>query len=505
MSAAAPEAGPRRVDVAAVRGAGWLAIDQLGSRIVDLAASVALARLLFPDDYGLLAMAATSTAFFQIFANLGLGAAIVQRREVDDEYLSTAFWANLASGALLTALVALSGELLGALLREPRVGLVILFLSFRFVIAAGSATQVAMITRRMDFRALSLRSIAASVVAGLAGVLLAWHHLGVWALVGREIARTVASTLLLYRATGWAPRLRFSWAKFLDLWSFGGPLLLSRLLRYLTGNMDNILIGRYLGSAALGLYAFAYTMFAIPLNDFSAVVHRVLFAALSRLHADGERFKRGFLLATRYVTMVQVPVMTGLALVAPVAIQVVFGRRWAPAAPVVTVLALTTIVGMMTAIAPSGLQAGGRADLQLRRSFLGVLLYLPAFALGLRWGILGVAIGSLAAGLVLLPVDLRYVHETTGATARELLDASTPGLAASLIMTVVVLAGRWLLAGHGLPGVVVLAVLVGTGALAYGAALWVFHRDAVRNLAAVLRDALPHPASRILATIASAS
>src|SRR3990172_3051136 len=112
----------QRLDTTAVRGAFWLASDQLGSRIIDMAFSIVLARLLFPDDFGLFAMASTSTAFFRLYANMGLGAAIIQRREVDDEYLSTAFWTQLGSRVLLFALIAGLGQALGVFLRDSRVG-----------------------------------------------------------------------------------------------------------------------------------------------------------------------------------------------------------------------------------------------------------------------------------------------------------------------------------------------------------------------------------------------
>jgi PST family polysaccharide transporter len=483
---------------AAVRGAFWLAGDQIGSRLIDLAAAAVLARLLLPEHFGLLALAATSTAFFRLFANLGLGAAIVQRREVDDDYLSTSFWANLAAGAVLFLVAAVSGEVLGVLLKEPRIGTLVLFLSLRFVIAAGSATQVAMISRRLDYRALSLRSIASTALAGVAGVSLAYGGMGVWSLVGQELARTAANTLLLYRATGWRPRRRFSWVRFRDLWSFGGPVLLSRLFNYLVRNADNILIGRYLGASALGFYAFGYSIFAVPINDFSAIIHRVMFSALSRLHGDEDRFRRGFLLATRYVTMVVMPVMAGLALVAPLVVVVVFGARWAPSGPVVSLLALAGFVGMMTALGPSGLQASGRADLHLKNTLLSAVTYVPAFAFGLRWGIMGVATGYLVATAVLAPVGYRFLMAATGVTSRELWEAIAPAVTGCVLMAAVVWPVRVALGSAGTPVALALVVLVVTGVIVYTGALWMIQRQAVVGLGRTLLSVLPLPAGRLL-------
>jgi len=480
----------RRLDTAAVRGAFWLASDQFGSRVVHLVSTLVLARLLFPTDFGLMAMAAASTAFFRVFANLGLGAAIIQRRDVDDEYLSTAYWANLAAGILLFIAIAGLGELLGTFLKEPRVGALVLVLSLRFVIAAGSATQMAMISRRMDFRALSLRSILATTVGGLFGIALAYRGLGVWSLVGQELGRSIAGTILLYRATGWRPKRVFSWPKFLDLWSFGGPLLITRFLGYLVRNTDNLLVGRYLGAAALGFYAFGFTVFAAPLNDIGAIVQRVMFSTLSRLHGDEDRFKRGFLMASCYVSMIMMPMMTGLALVGPLLVGVMFGSKWVPAAPVISILAVAGCFGLTTALGPTGLQASGRPDLYLRRSLLSTLLYLPAFAVGIRWGIVGVATGYLVATALLAPIGFRMVAQATGVGLAEWWEAISPGVFGSAVMAASVGLVKWVLDLQEFPTVAMLVVLVVVGVAVYVASLWVIRRQAVQGLVRVLRDTL---------------
>jgi len=489
---------PQQMGTAAVRGAFWLASDQIGSRVIDLAFSIVLARLLLPEAFGLLAMASASTAFFHLFANLGLAAPIVQRKEVDDEYLSTAFWANLASGVVLFAIVAASGGILGRLFREPRVVTIIIFLSLRFVIAAGSATQVAMISRRMAYRSLSLRSIVATAVGGLTGIALAYSGAGVWSLVGQELSRTLASTVLLYRVTGWRPKRQFSWAKFRDLWSFGGPLLLSRLFNYLNRSSDNVLIGRYLGATALGFYAFGFAIISAPLNDFISTVHRVIFSALSRLQDDDDRLKRAFLLATRYVTMMAMPVMVGLAFVGTLAVGVLFGPKWSPSGSVVSILALSGVVGMMTSLGPSGLMAVGRADLHLRGTILSTLAYVPAYAIGLRWGILGVATGHVVATAILTPIVYRFLAEATGVRWRELWDAVSTSIIGSAVMAVALAPAKWALESTGVPQVPALVLLVALGVVVYGAALWFLQRQAVLGFISAIRDARPTPRGRLV-------
>lgn len=486
------------ISTAAVRGAGWLAADQVGSRLIDLAFTALLARLLFPEDFGLLAMAAASTAFFRLFANLGLGAAIVQRADVDEDDLATAFWANLAAGILLFGIIAAAGTVFGVVLRDSRVGTVMLVLSLRFVIAAGSATQVAMLSRRLSFRVLTLRAIAGAAIGGVAGCTLAYLGFGVWSLVGQELIRTISNTVLLYRATKWRPAWRFSWARFRQLWSFGGPIVLSRLFGYLVRNVDSLLIGRYLGVAALGLYSLGYTIFAAPLNDFTAIIHRVMFSALSRVQGDHDRFRRAFLLASRYVTMLLMPAMIGLAVVAAPLVEVLFGAKWLPSAPVISILALAAVVTMLTALAPSGMQATGRADLHLQGTLLAVVVYVPAFALGLTRGIVGVAAGYLAGTALLAPISYRLLTRATGVSLKDLWQAVAPNLVCSIVMAAVLVPARWITMAAGLAAPLALGALITLGIAVYAAAVWTVQRHAVRALLALLRDSVA-PSPRRLA------
>lgn len=488
----------QRLRTAAVRGVLWLGGEQISRRVMDQIFTIVLARLLLPKDFGVLALASVFTSLLRIFADMALGASLIQRREIDEEYLSTAFWANLGAGGLLTLISAAVAFPLGKLVGEPAVGPVLIFLSLRFVISAASATHYAVISRSMDYRALTLRDVTASVIGGLIGVGMAYRGLGVWSLVGQALVTTVVSTILIYYATGWKPKRIFSRAKFLELWSFGGRLQLSRLFNNLVRQSDNFLIGRFLGSTALGFYAMAYTIYLIPVNDVG-LVNTVIFSGFSRLQDDSERFKRGFLLATRYVTIIGLPIMVGLSQVAPLLVEVFFGEKWLPAAPVVSILTMAGFLQLMLSLGPVSLQAAGRADLRLRLSSLSMMLYLPAFALGLRWGISGVAAGYLAATVIMTPVLYGYVARVVGITLREMWGAVFPSIIGCVVMASAVAPARWALGNVGsLPKVVVLALLVALGIVVYGIVAWLIQREAVLGLVRTIRDAISGSAGRRL-------
>lgn len=480
-----------RLRAATMRGILWFGGDQFGRRVVDQIFAVVLARLLLPKDYGVFALAAVFLTFLRIIGSMGMGSAIIQRREIDDEYLSTGFWASVTLGVILAAFGALAGILVGRWLGDPLVGRVLSVLSLSFLIISGASMQMAIVSRRMDYRLLAFRSMAATLVGGVVGISMAYRGMGVWSFVGQELTMYASGTLLLWRATGWRPRFVFVRSKFLELWSFGGRLQGASLFDYFVRQMDNLLVGRYLGATALGYYTFGYSVFLAPLNDIG-LLNRVFFPALSRLQDDAVRFKNAFMRATQYVTMVTLPMLVGLALVAPLAVSVVFSAKWLPAVPVIRVLTIAGFLRLLTTFWPTGLEATGKPGLRLRLSMFSVGLYLPAFVVGLHWGIIGVAAGYLVATIVLMPIVYRYVSQAIGMTVRDVWAALNATVIGCTIMAAVVATLMWVLEGHAhLPEVVVLIILIAAGAVTYAAALWLIDPQVIRGLVRAIREVVP--------------
>ncbi len=480
-----------RIRATAMQGMLWLGGQRVASRALDQVFTILLVRMLLPRDYGLVAIAWIVVGFLEMFLEASGGSAVIQRREVDDEYLSTAFWTSLAVGAALFGLAFVSAPLIGTFLTEPLAGTVLLVLSFRLLMSSTWVTHAALATRRMNYRGLALVDAASVVVAGLTGIGMALAGMGVWSLVAKTLAASATATLGYYLVTRWRPAWRFSPAKFKDLWMFSTPLTVSRLFGHLVRNLDNLLIGRFLGSVALGYYALAYTAFRIPLQDVAAPLHQVMLSAFSRVQDDTARLKRGFLIATQHVAIIALPVMVGLALVAPPMVEVVFGAKWLPSAPVIRVLALAGMFQLVTTLWFSGLLAAGRPDLQLRWASFSLLLYLPAFAIGLRWGIVGVAAGYFAATAVLVPVQFRFVARVLGVTMGEVVSAVKSSLVGCAVMAAaVILIDRAVLTGAGAATLVILVLDVAVGIAVYGVVMLLTERRVVLALFDMIREAV---------------
>lgn len=482
----APPSGGIRA--AAVRGFLSVGAGRAAGVTLDQLFALALARLLAPADFGLFALAAVFTSLFRVFAEVGLTRAIVQRPEIDDEYLSTAFWTSLVAGIALFGLSLLAGELIVRISGQPIVPMVVAALSLRFVLTAGVSVHMAILSRRLEFWSLSWREVAGALVGGIAGVAIAVQGGGVWALVGQAVATVGVRAALLWVAVPWRPSRSFSWAKFRDLWSFGGRLLSARLLMYLIQNTDNLLVGRFLGPVLLGYYALAYKILLFPLIEVGNVVGRVAFPALSKVSTDQRRLTQGFLEATRYVSFLLVPTMAGLVIVAPWFLEVVFSAKWLPAAGVLRLLAAAGIVQGITSTIHPALQAAGRPDLQLRWTLAAVAVYLPGFAIGLRWGIEGVAAGFLVVTVLLMPLQFRYLATVMPVRPADVLHALRPALTAAAVLTLVLAPLQSKLArAVTLPSAVELLILLAVGAAVYAVvALFGFRRELGRALHDVL-------------------
>jgi O-antigen/teichoic acid export membrane protein len=479
----------RRIRSAAIRGVFWVSGERVSTRIVDQIFTLILVRLLSPSDFGLVALAVVFTGFLQSFSQMGLGSAIIQRKDIDEGHLSSAFWAQMGVAVLLVVVAAAGSRLFSAFTREPAVGTVALILSLGIVLTAGSAIQIAVISRVLEYRRLVVRTFIATLIGGLVGVLMAWSGMGVWSLAGQMLTVTGMTTLLLYSSAGWRPRFYFSRSKLLELWAFGMPLVVARLLTFFIRYSDNLLIGRYLGASALGYYSMAYTLFMAPVTDLIVLGNQVMTSAFSRLQGAADQFKRAFLTATRYVALVALPAVLGMALVARLQVKALFGAGWLPASPVLSILAVAGFISLMLALGPSALQAAGHSRLQLRWTTISLFVYVPAFVIGLRWQIIGVAAGYLVATVLLTPILYRYVARVTGISIRELVDALWPALTGCAVMVVVVAVAEQILVKTVGPRIPTLVALVAIGVIVYAATIWFVRRDVVLELLSLLREA----------------
>lgn len=446
-----------------LRGLGWKVVSFVSLQLSRLIVVVVLARLLSPRDIGLAAMVLAFSSLILVFSDLALGAALIQRRELSERDRSTVFWTSVGAGTLFMLIgFAVAGPI-SAFYGEPEVRALFLGFSLSFLVTALGSTHSALLVREMNFRSLELRLIAGNLAGAGVGIGLAAAGFGAWAIIAQQLAVAGTSTLLLWVFSGWRPHFVYSRESLRILGRFGGNVFGTRLLFYLSRNADNLLIGRFLGPAALGAYSIAYNIMLVPFEKIAGPVQDVLFPAFSRMQDLPTEMGSVWLRAIRFVAALTLPAMLGLAVVADDFVHVVLGSRWEAAVPVIQILAGVGFLQSLVRLNSSILQARDRTGLLFRWSLLVTGANVVAFAVGVQWGIVGVAAAYALSNILLQPVNVYLTARTVGISLLEFTRNLSGVTQAGLAMAVCVLGVRTLLVHEGLPPAarLLLSVLVG--------------------------------------------
>jgi len=444
---------------------------KLASQIVDQGGrtvmAVILARELAPDEYGLAGMAFVFTGIALIFTDLSLGSALVQRVTITERDRCTVFWTTTAGGVAVAIASFLAAPTVAGFFSEPQVTALFRVVALTFVLTALSATQVALLTRDLAFRGLELREMTGGVARIVTAITMAFMGLGAWSIVGGAVAASVVSLIMLWTASTWRPSLVFSLSSLRDLGSYGIKAFGSRLFIYATENADNLLVGRYLGPAALGIYSLAYNAMLSPLSRIVGPVAQVLFPALSRIQAETDRVVATWLRTTAATAAIMFPAFTGIIIVAPDLVHVVFGHKWHEAVPVLQLLSIGGLASTLHALNLSILQSHNRPGTFLRFNVLYSVTSIAGFAVGLHWGVVGVAASVAVVRVGLLPLNALLSCRVVGVSIATYFGTFRKIAEATLCMAAFVVAVRLALNGPGVAHAARLVAEVATGALVF--------------------------------------
>lgn len=448
-------------------GFAWKGTSQVAIQATRFIVSIALARILAPHEFGLAGMVLVFASFVLIFADVGLGAALVQRKVLDHLDLSTAFWTTATVGAVTTALgVMLSGPIAG-FFGEPRLKAMIAVLSLSFLANSLGLTQSALLVREMNFKGLEIREICATVGGGVAGLTGAIAGLGAWAIIAQQLTSAVLATVLIWHYSNWRPSRTFSFDRLRGFAAFTANVFGTTLFGQFRSTADNLLVGRFLGATSLGAYALAYNVIFLPFTRIATPLAQVLFPALSRAQDNQQRLSDYWLRALQAIAGVATPCLLGLIVLAPDFVDVVLGRSWRPATPIIQLLAVVGLFQTLQFLNPVVLQALDRTKLLFRWSIFSIAASLAAFAIGLSWGIQGVAAAYLVASVITEPAYAYLTARAAGLNPVRLLVALRGVAFAAFVMVAALLAARWFLMNVGRGPGLRLAVLVPLGAAVY--------------------------------------
>jgi O-antigen/teichoic acid export membrane protein len=454
-------------------GLVWKATSQIVGQFGRLIVAVLLARLLAPRDFGLANMVLVFSSLVLVFSDLALGAAIVQRKVLTEADRATAFWTSMAAGTLFTVLlIGLAGPI-AAFYGEDEVRPLLMVLAGTFLISSIATTHEALLVRDMQFRAVELRAMIGMLCGAAAGVTVALMGGGPWAIIAQQVVTAVVTTTLIVIRSPWRASLAFSRASLRDMGGFSGFVLGHRLLYYVHRNADNLLIGRFVGASALGVYALAYNTILIPFSRLATPVQQVLFPAFSRLQDQPERIADLWVRTTRLVGSLSIPALCGLVVVAPDLVPVVFGDRWDAAVPLIQVLAWVGLLQSLQTLNTEILTARDRTSTVFRFSLVFFAAHLSAFVIGLHWGVTGVAVAYAISSTIVEPIFTWMTARSLDISPWRVVRCLSGVVQAAVLMAAVTYELRELLidAGVGSFGRLVLVALVGI-AVYVPAVLW---------------------------------
>lgn len=473
----------------AIAGVSWSVVSQLGRQGLSFVVGVVLARLLVPGDFGLVAMVTIVTGFATTFAELGFGAAIVQWQDVEQRHVSSVFWINVAAGVLLSLLFLAGAPLLGAFYGEPDVVPVAMVMASLFFIQSLGIIQTTLFSKSIDFKALAISEVVGIAVAGACAIAAALLGMGVWSLVILKVGTALVMTALLWVLSAWRPQLLFDLDAVRELFGFSANLLGERTLNYWVRHVDDLLIGRYVGEAGLGVYTMAYNIMLFPLQNVSRVIGRVMFPSLSTIQGQKERVKQVFLRMTRTIALITFPLMLGLLATVRPFVLAVFGAQWMPMIPILAILSVLGLVQSIVTLVGSLYLSQGRADLQFRIGLVIKPVLIAGIVIGLKWGIVGVAAGYAIASLIVHVPNMHYAGRLVGMRYAEVVWNVAGVFGCAALMAVLVYGLSTVLPEPWTSGAE-LAVLVPFGVLTYFGLLRLFRVAAFTEALELARERL---------------
>lgn len=380
---------------------------QLIQFVLNLVSIMVLARLLTPKDFGLVAMATTMNGFLRIFADAGLSTATVQREGITHAQVSNLFWTNLAVGAMITLVLAACAPVLAWFYQEPRILEVTLVLSVTFFLASSGVQHMALLRRQMRFKVIAWVQVASMAAGVLVGIVMALLNYGFWSLVGLNLTTTVAWCLLTWSASRWRPQFPNRGNQTGPLLSFGTNIAAGQFMYSIARGTDGLLIGRFFGADAIGLYSRASVLLTRPLEQAFATLNSVFVPALSRVQAQPERYRRAFLQVYEAIALITFPVTAlFLALANPVTL-VVLGPKWEKAAVIFGGFTLVALYFPLFNLSSWLFVTQGRGRDSLVGFAIGSVIMVLSFAAGLPFGPAGVAI-AYSVSCLLIQLPIRY-------------------------------------------------------------------------------------------------
>jgi O-antigen/teichoic acid export membrane protein len=456
-----------------VRAVKWSALAELCGRSVQPLMLLILARLLSPEEFGVVGVATIVIGLAQIFQEFGVGRALVQTRDDVAIFANNAFWTNLTCGTVLYAGLFFGAEGIVRFFQSASSAGVLRVLGLQIILMSLISVQSAMLQRDIRFKALFFVRFLPTLVTGVLSVALAWLGHGVWAIVWGTLGGAAIQVGLYWGVSPWRPQLGFEWAGFQRMFIFSRWVLLEAALAWLVSWGDAIALGHFLGPETLGQYRVGCVVVAFLSNILFTPLVPVAFGLLSRLQDDREAFTNSLGKLTRMVVLISLPLATGAAFLGQPVTVTVLGPQWAGAGLVVQLMGLRMGLEWLVGLNSTAFTAIGRPDMNVKLLVLAVAITLPVYLWAGPLGLVVFCWARLGASQLNNVASYPFARRVLALPERFLWDRVRAPLAACIVMAGVLALAVWQLPEND-PAVV--GMLIVAGAVVYAGALWWFDR-----------------------------
>ncbi|NQU32127.1 MAG: lipopolysaccharide biosynthesis protein, partial [Bacteroidetes bacterium] len=434
----------------AIKAVKWSLVERFGQQGIQFIVSVFLARLLLPEEFGLIAMLSIFVAFGNSFIDSGFQKALIQKKELTHLDECSVFYFNILIALIVAGLMFLSAPLISQFYNQSQLVAITRALSIVFLFSSFGLVQDSLLAKKLDFKTVSKINLSSYILSGVSSVAMALNGFGVWSLVVLNVGGTFLRTIFLWIFSSWRPALLFSFASLGSMFSFGSRLFIVSLTNSVFKNIYQVIIGKFFSASSLGFYSRAKTLSMYPVSMLTSVVNQVSFPVFSKIQDDKTRLKIYMRKTLTMLTLITFPLMIGVAVVAKQLILILLTEKWLPSVPFFQMLCVVGTLYPIHVVNLNVLNARGRSDLFLKieviNKVLMVLVVLITYRFGITAMIWGQILNTFIAYYLYAYYSGKHLNYTIGMQIKDML----PSLSVSLLMGIIIYSIKYIVINNDL-------------------------------------------------------
>lgn len=419
-----------------IKGMGWSALENVTRMGVTFVVSIILARVLSPEQYGLIGILTIFIAIFNAIVDSGFTNALIRKQDTTDTDYSTVFYTNLVLSVALAAVLFFCAKPISVFFERPELVLLTQVMSSVVIINALSIVQRVRATKAIDFKTQTKITFISSIGSGVIGIAMAYMGYGVWALVSQQISNQLLTTFFFWFYNKWTPKLIFSWTSFKEMWAFGSKLLASGLIDTVWKEVYQVVIGKCYSPATLGLYTRAKQFADLCSSNLTSVVQRVSYPVLSSIQDDRVRLKGAYQRIIKTTMLPTFVLMLGIAACADSMIYVLIGEQWLECVSMLQIICIYGMLYPLHALNLNMLQVQGRSDLFLKLEIIKKIIGVGPLLLGVFVNIYWMLAGTLISSLISYYLNAYYSGPFLNYSIKEQVKDILPSFGVAVAMAV---------------------------------------------------------------------